>query len=329
MPDETALTTVATSEILSESHLSRQHVAILKNTVAVGTTDEELQLFLHVCRRTGLDPFARQIYAVKRAGKMTIQTAIDGFRLIAERTGKYSGQLGPFWAGSDLKWTEVWTAKEQPFVAKVGVLRSDFAEPLWSVAKWSEYAPGPGQDHMWRKMPAHMLAKVAEALALRRAFPQELSGLYGDDEMHAQTIEAEVVDRVVARVAGFRGVLQSALSREELTAKWDGAAAFRADIGNRDAEALDSLQALYESRLTDFDRPPAETPAQQQGNAALESRVCAFEAALKNTNTQAGVANAWKKASGLLDEIETAQDSKLMDRMTHAKEARLAELEAV
>lgn len=139
----------------------------------------ELELFLHQARRTGLDPLTRQIYALDVKGKFSVQVSIDGFRLIAERSGKYAGQLGPFWCGEDGVWSDVWLGKGNPAAARVGVLRSDFKEPLWAVARWASYAGG----YMWQKMPDLMLGKVAEALALRRAFPQELSGLYTGDEM--------------------------------------------------------------------------------------------------------------------------------------------------
>jgi phage recombination protein Bet len=164
------------------SRFNEEQIALIKRQVCVGGTDDELKMFLHQAQRSGLDPLARQIYAIKRGGKMTIQVSIDGFRLIAERSGKYAGQLGPHWCSADGEWSDVWLAKEPPTAARVGVLRSDFKEPCWAVSRWSSYAQP--SNSMWQKMPDLMLAKTAEALALRKAFPQDLSGLYTFDEMH-------------------------------------------------------------------------------------------------------------------------------------------------
>ena len=176
-------------------------MALVARTVAKGCSSDELSLFGAICKRTGLDPFARQIYAIKRGGVMTTQVSIDGARLVAQRSGEYAGQVGPFWCGADGVWVDVWLAKTPPMAAKVGVRRSSFVDPLFAVAIWSEYAQTQG--NMWAKFPSVMLAKCAEMIALRRAFPAELSGLYSTEEM-SQADEHVVVSAPQAQVVAVK-----------------------------------------------------------------------------------------------------------------------------
>lgn len=181
----TSAVTVVQENILS---FNAEQMALLKTTIAKDASDAELALFVNQCKRTGLDPFTKQIYFIKdKNGKVTICTSVDGLRLIAERTDKYEGQTEPLWCGEDGVWKDVWLDKDKlPQAAKVGVYKQGHKVPTYGIALFKEYAGYNYKNeltYMWNKMPVHMIAKVAEALALRKTFPNDLSALYSTEEI--------------------------------------------------------------------------------------------------------------------------------------------------
>lgn len=195
--------------LITQQQFDNEQLNLIRSTVAKDTTPEEFRLFVEVCKYHRLNPFARQIYAVVRKGQsgrtLTIQTSIDGFRLIAERTGKYAGQIGPEWCGPDGIWMDVWTKDEPPTAARVGVLRTGFDRPMWGIAKYKAFYVS--SNPVWNKMPDHMLAIRAESIALRKAFPAEMSGIYTKEEMEQAdhdlpgvTLEQSEEDKKKARL---------------------------------------------------------------------------------------------------------------------------------
>ena len=172
-----------TAEILRLNPLAQDapewvsKIDLIRRTVAAGASADELELFFHQARRAGLDPLAKQIYFVKRQGKGVIQVGIDGLRLIADRTGQYAGSDDAEFSGN--------TPNGFPASARVTVYKMVQGQrcPFSATARWDEYYPGDSQGFQWKRMPHAMLAKCSEALALRKAFPADMSGLYVHEEM--------------------------------------------------------------------------------------------------------------------------------------------------
>jgi phage recombination protein Bet len=166
---------ISDESCMKEFGWTKSQFEVIQRTYFKGMNIDEIKIFGHVCKHTGLDPFLKQIYPVMRSGKMTIQTAIDGYRLIAERTGKYS-------PGRET--TFVYKKDGLPLSA-TAYIKKMTPDGTWhevaATAYFDEYNPGVGP--FWKKMPHTMIAKCAEALALRKAFPAELSGVRTSDEM--------------------------------------------------------------------------------------------------------------------------------------------------
>ena len=176
--------------------LSREKIELIKQTVARGATDLELQLFFHACERTGLDPLMKQIYAIKRwdakLGKeaMAIQTGIDGYRIIAERTGRYAPGPRTIFSYND----------KNELVSAVASVKKQTADGSWHIVEheafWDEYVQKTKDGSvtsMWQQKGHIMLGKCAESGCLRKAFPAELAGVYTHEEMMQADNEPKTV----------------------------------------------------------------------------------------------------------------------------------------
>lgn len=196
------------------SQFSARQVEILKNSICRGVSDDEFEVFLMACVKTQLDPFMKQIYAVKRKMKksdgswgetMTIQTGIDGYRLIAERTERYAPGPEPTYVCDD----------NGNVVCATAYIKKQTKDGTWHSVSSSAYideycqtfvdrASGEKKPTgLWATMPKTMLAKCAEAQALRKAFPAEMSGLYTKEEMmqaDIQDIEPKISENQAAEL---------------------------------------------------------------------------------------------------------------------------------
>ncbi len=258
---------------------------LVRGLYAPGTSDLEFEHFIETCATRGLNPLAKQIYCVMRwDGKQkrevpTIQTSIDGYRLIAQRTGQYRGQVGPYWCGPDGEWREVWLSSEPPAAAKIGVIREGFTEPLYAVARWTSYVQTTKEGEptkFWAQMPDVMLAKVAESLALRKAFPEELSGLYTGDEMAQADTRPEEADLPRQRFNILRGTgLPDAVIVERLRAVGIKESAELADdeVWGRAQDAMHPDAAIDEAEVVEED---ADAPADADAVAAEAAGDAAF-----------------------------------------------------
>ena len=160
--------------------VSEDQKRLVKSVVFPGCTDDELKLYLFECDRRGVHPLDRLVFPIKRKEKdggfrITFQCSVDYLRAEAADTGEYDGQDEPTFGAVD--------GNGYPESATVAVYKTGISRPTTGTARWKEYYPGEALGFMWRKMPYHMLAKCAEVLALRKAFPKRLAGLYVPEEM--------------------------------------------------------------------------------------------------------------------------------------------------
>ena len=177
--------------------LTRAQLDLIKRTIAKGANDDELKMFLQVCKGAQLNPFLKQVFLVprwdSREGKETrsIQVSIDGFRSIAESSGQYAGNEDPIFKGENILKVQKNKVAEElkvPNEATVTVykLLEGQRYGFSATARWGEYYPGAKMGFQWHIRPFLMLGKCAEALALRKAFPKLLSGMYEESELQKQ-----------------------------------------------------------------------------------------------------------------------------------------------
>ena len=159
------------TELAPRMEFSAEQQKMILHTYAQGATPAEFAVLMEVAKARGLNPLTKQIYFVKLSGKWTFQVSIDGLRAVAQRSGLYAGQDAPVFEYDD----------RRNFVScSVSIYRKDWQRPCVGVAFFGEFSTG---QNLWKSKPHVMISKVAEAIALRKAFSEECSGLYGEGEL--------------------------------------------------------------------------------------------------------------------------------------------------
>lgn len=264
MTDDLALTVAPVSRVAVQ--VQTADIIALKNILDPGMSDAELRLLAAYAQRTGLDPISKQIYSSHIDGKQVIMVAIDGFRVVAERSGKYRGQ-GPVVYGDNCSCGNA-RYRVHPEWSESSVYRADFEAPLVRRAYFHEFVPVPmsgnynnwNRDNMWVKMPRIMLGKCAEAQALRAAFPNDLGSMYISEEMD-QAAERQAVDVTMTGTLTYdaeaRGQLPAPSSEDEPRMDYQGPV----------YEAPDGVRSI---------KPPAWAPAGTEdpvGKAELKFKI--------------------------------------------------------
>jgi phage recombination protein Bet len=235
--------------------------AMIRDTFANGASESEFAVLMEIARARGLNPLLKQIHFVKRWDDQkqrdvwSAQTSIDGLRAIAQRTGLYGGQDEPEYVDDD---------KGFLLCAKVRVYRKDWTRPSVGVAHWNEYVQTKrnGQPtRFWQTMPRNQLAKCAEALALRKAFPEDMSGLYIDAEMEQADNEVPAYLPEQRPALAAKSVVDPALFAG-LAERID-----RAETrANLTAIASDAIKAHAAGAITDAQRAQLAAGVKQKGS---------------------------------------------------------------
>lgn len=158
---------MATTALVPTSRYDQAEVvATIKQTVAKGATDAQLRMFLEVCKRTGLDPFLKEIWYVPEKG--IVMAGRDGYLRVANEDPNFDGMETRVFRDD----------RKVPVKATCTVWRKDRQHPIVCEAYFSEYVK---QSPVWKQYPSAMISKVAEVLALKRSFA--INGVVAEEEI--------------------------------------------------------------------------------------------------------------------------------------------------
>jgi phage recombination protein Bet len=290
-------------------------IALIRNSVAQGASLEELAVFLHAARTLQLDPLLRQVYWIRRQGKGTLQVGIDGFRSVADRTNLYAGSEPPrFNSAIEVPYKGgKFLAPERAQITVWKIVGGQKC-PFTGEARWTEFYPGEGADgFMYRKMPFHMLAKDAEAQALRKAFPAQLGGV-----QYVSDAALEAGPRIVVEERGDA----DKVARD--AAMYDRIYGSDAEPGSAFADMPSNHATTPQSGPVDEDGPPDG----QEAESTRSALVASYRTLLADAARKLGPAfseSEWLLAEDASDDEIEAKGVALSDLLTRTapKSSRL------
>lgn len=223
--------------------------------------------FISACRRTGLDPTAKQIYAANmKRGGWTILVGIDGMRVVAQRTGEYDGQDPMEWQMTEGGPWSTTPGPGKPYAARISIYRKGISRPMTTTVTWAEFGDDEAKpESNWGKRPCWQLGIRAESHGFRRLFPNDLSGLYTREDFTTDAVDTSDA-LVISETENWAALIESAQTREEI-----------GDIVARARERNELTDVIRTAALTRYgmlaraeEDPPAEPGDEQATEPADE-----------------------------------------------------------
>ena len=224
---------------------NKEQIEAIKNTVAVGANNSELQMFLSLAATYNLDPFAREIWFANMGGRNAVITGRDGYLKIANRNPNFDGmasdvvRVGDKFVKDGNNIRHLYGVENRGTIigAYAIVYRKDRNTPTYFFAPFREYNKN---SPVWRQYPSAMIQKVAEACALKRAF--SISGLVTEEEIsgNKQPLKEDLPQETLERIR-----------RENLSQLWSR---YLEVCDNQKNHAINAMKAVTgKDKSSDYD----------------------------------------------------------------------------
>jgi phage recombination protein Bet len=192
----------------------REKIDLIKRTCAPDATDDELQMYLHVAKNSGLDPLRKQLHFMKYKGRVTMVADVNGLQERAAEEPDFEGITHAVVYEKDTLEIdqvkgEVVRHTNNPFgqngkiLGAWAIVRRKGMLPFLAMCRFEEYFSS--YNDLWKSKPAVMIDKCAKSTALRLAYPKKLGGIYDKAELDKEIdAPAEVSEPKKSGVEGLK-----------------------------------------------------------------------------------------------------------------------------